>query len=248
MSDTYVYRPLSGLTWVLVSLLGLGAVANLFSASSLAIDLALPNRSTYSPTGGGLDDAQRDLIAFIALSVQLLTAVCFGVWIVRTNRNVRALGAEDLPFTPGSAVGSFFIPILNLFHPYQAMRDLLKASRSPANWNVQPSSPLLPLWWALWLITPVVGGIAEAMGARDDSGPSNLQDGAKLMLVVGMVLYGLLCLAAMGVVLLVTKAQRAAPAVDAVSLWSAEHWDRGVRERWDGGGQDDEERVAPPNP
>jgi hypothetical protein len=238
MTDSYVYRPLAGLTWVLVSLLGLGAVGGLVPALSLSIELAMTNRGTYSPTGGGLDDAQRDLIAFIAISVQLLTAVCFGIWIVRANRNVRALGAKDLPFAPGSAVGSFFIPILNLFHPYQAMRDLLKASRSPANWNVQPSSPLLPLWWALWLLAPVVGGIADAMGVRDNSGLSNLQDGDKLMLVLVQMLYGLLCLAAMGVVLSISKAQRVATAATDSLSWPAEHWDGGVRE--------DDERIVPP--
>ena len=244
MSHTYVYRPLSGLTWVLVSLLGLGAVKGLVGAASLSVDIVLMNRGTYSPTGWR-DDIHQDLIAVIVFSVQLLTAVCFGMWIVRANRNVRALGAEGLPFSPGSAVGSFFIPILNLFHPYQAMRDLLKASRSPANWNVQPGSPLLPLWWALWLITPVVEGIAGAMNRLDDPGLANLQNGANVVL---LLLHTLLCLAAIGVVLLVTRAQRAAPGVDPVSSWSAEHWDRGVRERWDGRGQDGEERVAPPNP
>ena len=248
MSDAYMYRPLAGLTWILLSLLGLGAVGGAVNAYSSSMQLELLNRSDYTQAEGDENDNRQQLLSVMGIGIRLVTAICFGMWIVRANRNVRALGAEGLPFTPGSAVGSFFIPILNLFHPYQAMRDLLKASRSPANWKVQPGSPLVPLWWALWLITAVVEVIADAMGGRDDPGLSNLHDGAKLMFVVVHLLHGLLCLAAMGVVILVTKAQRAAPAVDAASSWSAEHWDRGVREHWDGGGQDDEERVVPPNP
>lgn len=46
--------------------------------------------------------------------------VC-GRWIYVAHKNLPALGAENLRFRPGLAVGSFFIPIYNLWGPFQAV-------------------------------------------------------------------------------------------------------------------------------
>ena len=76
----------------------------------------------------------------------------------------------------------------------------------------------------------------------------SLQAGTKVM-IVGNLLDIPLCLAAMGIVLLVTRAQRAAPPIEDASAWSAEHWDRGAKEHWDGGEQnDDDEHIIPRHP
>ena len=138
------------------------------------------------------------------------------------------MGARALITTPGWAVGSFFIPILNLFRPYQAMRDLLKASRQPARWRSVPDSPVVSLWWALWLIGYVVHRVAFQMVRGDDLSRTNLIDGTKVMLAEEALDIAL-CFAAMGVVLLVAKAQAASTAGGVPIAWPSEHWQAGER-------------------
>jgi hypothetical protein len=86
----------------------------------------------------------------------VITAVLFGRWIYLAHKNLPMLEARHLRFSPGGAVGCFFIPVINLWGPYQAMRDLAKASRSPRQWELEDTPPLLIAWWLLWLVVQML--------------------------------------------------------------------------------------------
>jgi len=87
----------------------------------------------------------------------LLAIVCFGVvvvfatWTYRMNANIHALGSNNLRYTPGWAVGWYFVPIANLWKPYQVVRELWLASKDPAGWQTARSIKLLSWWWTTWL-------------------------------------------------------------------------------------------------
>lgn len=81
----------------------------------------------------------------------------FGRWIYLAQRNLPELGARLLRFTPGWSVGCFFIPLLNLWAPCQAMNQLVRASRNPRQWELEDTPPLIIAWWILWLIAQVLG-------------------------------------------------------------------------------------------
>src|SRR3546814_18564993 len=49
------------------------------------------------------------------------------------------------------SVGWFFVPIANLWMPFQAMRQLSKASTKPGDWEAAATSALLAWWWLFWL-------------------------------------------------------------------------------------------------
>src|SRR3546814_11195073 len=49
------------------------------------------------------------------------------------------------------SVGWFFVPIANLWMPFQAMRQLSKASAKPGDWEAAYTSALLAWWWLFWL-------------------------------------------------------------------------------------------------
>jgi len=84
--------------------------------------------------------------------VALGTAILVLSWIYRANRNARQLGAADRRFTPGWAVGWYFIPIAWFWMPYLAMREIWRASVNPSDWGAAPVSPLLRWWWSLWIV------------------------------------------------------------------------------------------------
>jgi hypothetical protein len=73
------------------------------------------------------------IIAILQLVNLVVLIVLFCIWIYRANSNARQLGATDMQFSPGWSVGWYFIPIANLWKPYQAMCEIWRASRRTGN-------------------------------------------------------------------------------------------------------------------
>jgi len=114
-------------------------------------------------------DRRVEASAYTRAGLFLITCIPFGMWIYRAAKNVRALGATDLRSSPGWAVGSYFVPFVNLFVPFTAMREIWRASVDPGNWTAAPSTPLLGWWWFLWLAAAISGQAAQIMVGRASS-------------------------------------------------------------------------------
>lgn len=112
-------------------------------------------------------DARTLIVYSFWLAVFIVSAILLLIWIYRANRNARQLGAEGMHYTPGWSVGWYFVPIVNLWKPYMAMREIWKASANPGNWQESPGSWLLGTWWFLWISAGVAGNVASRylMGA-----------------------------------------------------------------------------------
>lgn len=95
------------------------------------------------------------------LSLLVLLALLF--WIYRANKNASALSDLPLEYSPGWAVGWFFVPIAGWFKPYQVMLEIYKASRTPANWHKTKSASIVGCWWALRL-TGTLAALALKFG------------------------------------------------------------------------------------
>ena len=96
------------------------------------------------------------VVSVVGIVLAIVCGILILIWIHRANRNVRQLGAEDMQFTPGWAVGWHFIPIANLWKPYQAVVEIWKASADPLNWQEQARPNVLPWWWVAWILAWVV--------------------------------------------------------------------------------------------
>jgi hypothetical protein len=102
-----------------------------------------------------------------------LTAIMFLRLIYLSNRNARILGANGMRFTPAWAVGWYFVPIASLWKPYQAVKEIFKASHPDfgTDWQQAPSPGVLPLWWMLWVISSAVAqGVFRAVLRADTIG------------------------------------------------------------------------------
>lgn len=105
---------------------------------------------------GEASDQRQGIIGVVYLVVFVISGFLILRWIHRANYNARQLGAENMEFTPGWSIGYYFIPILTLWKPYQAMKEIWKASKNPSNWNSQSVSRLLPIWWSIWIISNIL--------------------------------------------------------------------------------------------
>ena len=98
------------------------------------------------------------------LALFLVTAILFLKWVYRANENARRLGAVDMQFTPGWAIGWYFVPVASLVMPYQAMKEIWNASTSPAAWQSLHGHRIVRLWWGVFLAWNLVGYVGLIAG------------------------------------------------------------------------------------
>lgn len=148
----FLTKFLKTMLWIFMGL----AVLNLLSDIA---QLNLLSSGSFSKARAEANDARQAALGAVYTVTYLVTGVTFLRWIYRANLNCHGFNPGAMRFTPGWSVGSFFIPILNLFRPYQAMKEIWLVSRNPLRWKGQPGAALVGWWWALWLISGVLGQI-----------------------------------------------------------------------------------------
>ncbi len=96
-------------------------------------------------------------------------------WIYVSNRRVREIVADDLKFTPAWAIGWFFVPIANLWKPYQALLEIWRASTGREGWREFDSHPLLGVWWFMHLVCWMAGRAALRLSLKAETLPETIQ-------------------------------------------------------------------------
>ena len=112
------------------------------------------------------NDMRQAVIAFSYLGVFIVSGILILKWIYQANQNARQLGAKDMAFSPGWSIGFYFIPIVSLWKPYQAMKEIWQASQNPSNWSEEKVSSILGIWWFFWIANSMVGQAAFRMSRR----------------------------------------------------------------------------------
>lgn len=102
------------------------------------------------------------MLTIFDVIIYLVTVVFFLIWLYRAYDNIRAFDPwSRLNYSPGFVVGSFFIPIANLFVPYRAVKELWQKSRGPNEAILsEPTPASFPLWWLFWLSASFAGNIS----------------------------------------------------------------------------------------
>ncbi len=77
-------------------------------------------------------------------------------------------GHHDLAFTPGWAVGWYFVPIANLFKPIEAMRELWTTSLMHA--AAEGADGRLGYWWGAWIVGNILSNIGVRLESSMDGG------------------------------------------------------------------------------
>lgn len=168
------YRDLGRLTRVLQISLVLLATVSLFAAVSswLELELLRGMLSGATVTDDQLlaNDSRQGVAGLIELGAYLFSSIAFLQWTYWGTRNAHALGMRRPDFSPAWAVGWHFVPILNLWKPYQALRDTFRGSHPRYNrWMSAPHPRLLGVWWALWLITAWMDNASFRLFVRNDT-------------------------------------------------------------------------------
>lgn len=131
---------------------------------------------------GRASDLRQTVIGGLQWVVVLLSACAMLQWVQRVNDNLHRLGATGLRFSPRKAQLSFLVPLLNLWMPYLAVREIAKCSSSPLAWRAEPVSPLVLWWWGLSLSYVGVTAASVYLSLYSD-GIYGLQIGSALSLL-----------------------------------------------------------------
>ncbi|MCC6629863.1 MAG: DUF4328 domain-containing protein [Chloroflexi bacterium] len=166
MEKTYTLRDTTLLTNTVKVCLILGVVAAAISALSSWWQLQLLAQEIITEAEAEANDAREATIGIVEFIIIIVTGIVFLRWIYVSHQNVRATGAKGLSVSPGWAVGYFFIPIVCLWKPYKAMKELWQASADPLDWREVECGPLLGIWWTLWIAVTVLARAAIRISIR----------------------------------------------------------------------------------
>ncbi len=167
------YKPAKVLARVTTVFLGLSCLVGAAGLilNYLTLRLVPEIDSGFASTMSRLDrlEAGQALTNAVSIWALLVTAVPFLVWLHRASGNARALGIENLPTSPGLAVGYWFVPFMNLIMPPKVVADLWRASAAeaePETWQDAAVPSWIILWWLLFVMAHFIGMMARALGSK----------------------------------------------------------------------------------
>jgi Domain of unknown function (DUF4328) len=145
---------------IVLALLGLGLLSNVISIfSSMGQFMLLSSvldGAQITDAQAAANDARQRGINIIQIAVFIATVIFWLLWQYRAYSNLSLVGSRDTEETPGWSVGYWFIPIINIFKPYQITAELwrkseLQNARDPIG-GLSGGTPLVLAWWIVYVL------------------------------------------------------------------------------------------------
>lgn len=117
------------------------------------------------------------LTSLAQVVIYVATVVVFLLWLHRAYKNLRAF-APRTDFSPGWVVGNWFIPLLNLFRPYEAVKELWIKSDPAVNFSANfartgegaRATIWIGVWWFFWIVSNIAGRVWAQLEHGDQGG------------------------------------------------------------------------------
>lgn len=159
-----------------LALFGLITIASIVSTiAELDLLQRIDGGESVSRADIDASDQRQGIIGRVYALSFIAAAIAFLMWIRRSSENLAPLGVAGQRFSPGWAVGGWFVPILFWFRPYQVMAEIWRGSRpeidpeNPGAWTKFPASRLLGFWWVGWLVSNWIGNLGIRLLWSGDS-------------------------------------------------------------------------------
>ncbi|MGE5624613.1 MAG: DUF4328 domain-containing protein [Bacillota bacterium] len=134
----------------------LAAVLAIFFLSGAAPD-------ENAQRGAGLSLVLMGGMALIELVMNLAVAVLFLRLLYKAVQKAQGFATPFTYVSPGWAVGYWFIPLMNLYRPFEVVKALFKACAEQAGGKPTAGEQLLGAWWAMFLLSNIVGFMVARM-------------------------------------------------------------------------------------
>ena len=182
------WEPLMPVGKVVVGLLVTCGIVAVIQAVQVAADLAHGTGVTVILDQSGRQIQDQIEPAPLGPVVSLLTlgtGILWLIWQHKAQRDLYARGVPGLRYTPGWAVGWWFVPLASFVLPYLCMRELFinagvaaggMPPRSRSDWRV-------PAWWIAYLgsslllvvaFVPLLGAVLASVGDQVETNPDHV--------------------------------------------------------------------------
>ncbi len=146
--------------WIVLGLEVIGILSSILQYNLLQI---VTNGGTITSEEAEINDLREQIIGVIYLVAYIISGITFIMWFRRAYFNLHQR-LNYLTFSEGWAAGSWFVPILNFFRPFQIMKELYVETKKYLNkkndtLQLDLSTKFLSLWWILWIIYGILGQI-----------------------------------------------------------------------------------------
>jgi hypothetical protein len=171
LTSTTSYRSARPLALVLCILLLANAAVYLLGIVSALAQFGMLNEAAsagvFTAEQARAKVLRDGLIALLSAPVYLITIAFFCLWLHRAYSNLTALANPEshLEYSPGWAVGGFFIPVMHLYLPYRATAEIWRKS-DPAirtqddyMFSAPGTAAFVLLWWIFWIACLVLDGV-----------------------------------------------------------------------------------------
>src|SRR5262249_49519145 len=129
-----------------------------FMYSQVGLLQAAKAGTPITPTAAQANDSRIMIAGALILLMVLVAGIVWLVWLHRAYGNIPMLTRRDSKYTPGWAVGYYFIPFLNLVRVPQTMSETWEASDGgPAG------GALVVCWWLAWIFCGIISRLADTM-------------------------------------------------------------------------------------
>lgn len=174
--------------------IGVDAISGFSEYLQYTLLSTVANGGIVSTEEADSNDIRQMFIGFLNLAVIITSLVYFIRWFRRAYFNLH-LRAEYLTYSEGWAAGSWFVPVLCWFRPYQIMKELYTEtdsyliSKSP-NYVPKTNIMILSTWWALWIISNFLGNFVMRVSFKSDTidGMIDASIGSMIMSFIGLPL------------------------------------------------------------
>jgi hypothetical protein len=98
------------------------------------------------------------VLSLLMVPIYIAGVVFYCIWKVKCAKNCRVWSNRSFQFTPGWSVGFYFIPIVMLWKPFQAMSEIWDATFEGSEKREQTG--VVGWWWALYIITNLISNLS----------------------------------------------------------------------------------------
>jgi hypothetical protein len=116
-----------------------------------------------------LIDLRQGVLGNLQLLFLLGALFLFVKWFKTAYYNLHQIDSSSLKFTPKWAIGCWFMPVYNLYHPYQIMKEVWEKTQLFNYGSEVEETPLLKIWWALIVINGVARVICLRLSFQADT-------------------------------------------------------------------------------
>lgn len=183
------YRPFRTLTYSTAGIFGLLVITTAVPVLLMGSLLIEPELFVGHEDAGAAANVVLQVVGVIETVLRIACIVVFLVWVYRGFVNLTAISSAVLDFSPGAAIGWWFVPFVNIVRGYQIVRELWTFSVPDASddemFAVIPSAP----WWMIiWWLSFVVGNVFLRVSTMIT--PSDIEKFGGMELLWGTIFIG----------------------------------------------------------